>query len=141
MSPQLMGKRPGALQFANVTAEFAPGHRWVEFEMERYFGGGGGTSDICAFEHDFLAGHRYQIFAHSLKPNIRWLQKHAATLYSGSIELEETRPDGTVIVHRPALACNFGGSLCRTTADCVPHPDIVCQPQPGYPNGRCGFKP
>jgi hypothetical protein len=135
------GHRPGALQFANITAQFPPGHRWVEFEMERYFGGGGGTTDVCAFEHDFLAGHRYQIVAHSFKPNIAWLQKHTTTLYTGSIDLEETRADGSVVVHRPALICSFGGSLCRTTADCVPHPDIICQPQPGYPYGRCGFKP
>jgi hypothetical protein len=89
----------------------------------------------------FSRGHRYQIVAHSFKPNIGWLQKHTTALYTGSIDLEETRPDGTVVVHHPALTCSFGGSLCRTTADCVPHPDIVCQPEPGYPYGRCGFKP
>lgn len=135
------GHRTGALDFANMTARFAPGRRWIEFEMEYYFGGGGGTTDVCAFEHDFLAGHRYRILAHSFKTRTGSLQKRSTTLYGGSIDLEETGPDGEEVVHRPALTCSSGGSLCRTAADCVPHPDIVCQTQPDHPYGRCGIRP
>lgn len=134
------GHRPGALQFANITTELAPGRRWVEFGIERYFGGGGGVTDVCAFEHDFLAGHRYRIVAHTIKRDVGWLQRFEMALYTASIELEATPPDGAVVIHRPALTCAMGGSLCRTTADCVPHPDIVCTPAPGHAYGICGSR-
>lgn len=132
------GQRPGVLQFSSLTTRLMPGRHWVEFGLESYFGGGGGTTDVCAFEHEFAAGHEYHLQAHSFEADVSWLQKHGNLLYSGSIAIEERGPGGETRTYRLPTSCSFGGgSLCRKTEDCNPHPDIVCQPQPGHPFGRC----
>jgi len=134
------GRRTGVLDAANITTKLAPGHIWVEFSMESYFGGGGGVTDVCAFEHDFLAGHRYRIVAHTIKRDVGWLRRFEIPLYTASIDLEATSPRGAIVIHRPALTCASSGSLCRTTADCEPHPNIVCTPVPGHAYGICGSR-
>lgn len=137
------GRRPKLSQLANLTTKLPPGRHWVEFGIERYFGGGGGKTDVCAMEHDFEAGHAYHLNAHSFEADISWMQKHGSDLYSGSIEIEETGPErGARKSYRLETTCSFGGgSLCRTTADCVQHPDIVCQLREGHPFGKCVFGP
>lgn len=134
------GYRTGALDFANITTELAPGHRWVEFGIEGYFGGGGGVTDVCAFEHDFLPGHRYRFLAHTFKRDAGWLQRLETRLYTASIHLEATSPSGAAMIQRPALTCVSGGSLCRTTADCVQHLNIECKPVSGHAYGVCGSR-
>lgn len=129
------GQRPGVSQFASLKTELVPGQHWVEFRIQHAVGFGG-TLDVCAFEHDFLAGHRYRFLAHSFQADSKRLRKYAM-LYTGAIDLEQTRPDGTVNVLRPALTCSAAAPLCRTASDCTSDRDMVCQSQPGYAYGVC----
>lgn len=132
------GRRPGPLQFSSLTTLVTPGPHWVEFGIERYFGGGGGTTDVCAFEHEFAAGHEYHLQAHSFEAGVSWLQKRQQRFYTGSIAVEERGAGIEPHTWRLPTICSGGGaSLCRKTEDCVPHPDIVCQSQPGQAYGRC----
>lgn len=133
------GQRPAVSQFANLKTELAPGHHWIEIRIQHTVGFGG-TMDVCAFEHDFLAGHHYRILPRSFSVDGQRPWRFAKPLYTASVDLEETAPDAKATVHRPALTCSTGGSLCRTTSDCAHHPDAVCLPQPGHVYGKCGFK-
>jgi len=126
------GLRPGPTTVASLNAEIAPGSHWVEFEMERYFGGAGGVTDVCAFEFDFVAGHRYRIIAHSVE-SAGW----SAGLRHASLELEERPTDGDALRHRLALVCTAGGELCRTAEDCSRHPSATCRLEEGFPYGQC----
>ncbi|MDP2240978.1 MAG: hypothetical protein Q8K18_12560 [Burkholderiales bacterium] len=135
------GVRPVLSQIMNTTSKLLPGHHWVEFEAAQYFGGSGGVTDVCAFDFDFEADHQYQIKAHSLEFDVGWMQKHSPALYTGSFIIEITRSAGELQTQRVRTTCSFGGgSLCRKTSDCVPHPDIICLPQEGHAFGKCGFK-
>jgi hypothetical protein len=134
------GQRPCISQLMSITSKLKPGGHWVEFGVEHYFGGGGGVTDVCAFDFDFEAGYQYQIKAHTLESDIGWMAKHSSDLFTGSISIEATSPTGQTQTHRVKTTCSFGGgSLCRKTSDCVPHPDISCFPQEGYLFGKCGF--
>jgi hypothetical protein len=135
------GRRPGLSQIMSLTSKLLPGHHWIEFGAEQYFGGGGGVTDVCAFDFDFEPNHEYQIQAHSLEFEVGWMAKRSLTLYKGSVILEVTSPAGKSQTQRVNTTCSFGGgSLCRQTSDCVPHPDIICVPQEGHVFGKCGFK-
>lgn len=70
------GQRPGASQFASLKTELAPGRRWVELKMQHTVGFGG-TMDVCAFEHDFVAGHHYRILPQSSSAGGRRPRKDA----------------------------------------------------------------
>lgn len=129
------GQRPGVSQFASLKTELAPGQHWVEFRIQHAVGFGG-TLDVCALEHAFLAGHRYRFLAHSFRADGKRPRKYA-TLYTGSIDLEQTQPDGTIAVLRPALTCSVAVALCRTASDCATDRDMVCQSQPGQTYGVC----
>jgi hypothetical protein len=134
------GRRPGISQIMGITSKLAPGNHWVEFGVEQYFGGGGGKTDVCAFDFDFEAGYQYQIKAHSLEFDVGWMAKHSPILYAGSVVVEATSPGGQSQAHKVNATCSFGGgSFCRETSDCVPHPDIRCFPQEGHSFGKCGF--
>jgi hypothetical protein len=134
------GLRPGLGQFANLGAELTPGRHWIEFEIERYFGGAGGTAQVCAFENDFSAGTRYRIVAHSLETDVTRIQQLDAALYGASIELAQSPPDGAPSTQRIELVCAPGGSLCRTAADCEPHTDKACQLHEGHAYGTCSLR-
>ncbi len=136
------GRRPGVSEFANLTTKLTPGSHWVEFGIERYFGGGGGTTDVFVLEHDFEAGREYHVKAHSFESDMAWMQKHGGDLYTGSIEVEESGTAGETGTYRLETTCSFGGgSFCRRSEDCVPHPDIVCLPREGHSFGVCAFRP
>jgi len=121
------------------TSRIAPGSHWIEVAFEKYFGGAGGVTDVCAFDIDLQAGYAYQIKAHSLATGIGHLAKHERRgFYSGSIDLEITSSSMEQELRHVGVTCSFaGGSMCRTNEDCVPHPDIGCRPQEGFPFGAC----
>lgn len=129
------GQRPEISQLMSLASKLKPGNHWIEFGVEHYFGGGGGTRHVCAFDFDFEAGHRYQIKAHSFKPDAPWMSGH---LYTGTVAVEAVSPAGQSQKYQINTTCSFGGgSLCRKTSDCVPHPDIRCIPQEGFSFGMC----
>jgi hypothetical protein len=135
------GLRPGVSQVMSRSARLAPGRHWVEFTVERYLGGSGGTAEVCALDLDFTAGLRYDIEVASYRADIGWVEQHGGQLYGGSVNVRSTTSEGVSLAPRVALTCSFGGgSLCRASADCAPHPDIVCHPRPGYAFGQCGFR-
>jgi len=86
------GQRPGVSQFASLKTELAPGTHWVEFRIQHAVGFGG-TLDVCAFEHAFLAGHRYRLLAHRFSADSKGPRKYAR-LYTGSVDFEDTQPSG-----------------------------------------------
>ena len=134
------GNRTGPANFANLSAEFGAGRRWIEFNLDRYIVGIAG-SEVCAFEHDFAAGHRYRLLAHSFEAGIGWGRKFGAAAYTGTMTMEQTGPAGERSTHELTLTCIAdGGSLCRTSSDCAQHPDVVCRPLPGHPYGKCGIR-
>lgn len=136
------GRRPGLSQLFSNTSKVTPGRHWLEIAFERYFGGGGGVTDVCAFDLDVNAGHVYRISAHSLKTDIGLLAKHSSpSFYSGSLDLGVTSPAEARETHQIKVTCSFGGgSMCRQISDCSPHPDMQCIPQEGHSFGRCGFE-
>ena len=129
------GQRPGVSQFASLKTELAPGTHWVEFRIQHAVGFGG-TLDVCAFEHVFLAGHRYRLLAHRFSADSKGPRKYAR-LYTGSVDFEDTQPDGTVAVLRPALTCSVMVPLCRTDSDCPADREMACQHEPGQAYGVC----
>lgn len=134
------GHRTGPTNLANLTAEFSAGRRWIEFRLARYIIGVAG-SEVCAFEHDFAAGHRYRLLAHSFEAGVGWGQKLPAAAYTAAMTMEDSGPANERATHRLAATCIFGGgSLCRTSSDCAQHPDVVCRPLAGHAYGKCGFK-
>lgn len=133
------GQRPGIGQLANLGAELTPGRHWVEFEIERYFGGGGGTAQVCAFEYDFNAGSSYRIVAHSLEPDVDAIRQPGGRLHGATIEMERAPAGGEVSTARLPTVCAPSGSLCRTLADCQPHPDMACRMEAGHPYGSCSL--
>lgn len=133
------GMRPTLSQTFASTTKALPGPHWVEVAFESYFGGGGGVTDVCAFDVALEAGHAYRIGAHGLKTDIAHLAKHGHRgLYGATIDLEVAKPSGAREILRTRATCSFaGGSLCRKDEDCVPHPDIRCVPQQDFPFGAC----
>lgn len=136
------GARPGISELFGNTSRILPGSHWLEVAFERYFGGGGGITDVCAFDMNLLPGYGYQIKAHSLQTDLDHLDKHdRQSFYGGSIDVAAISPSGQEDLRHVSATCNFGGgSLCRQDRDCVPHPDIRCFPQAGFPFGLCKFK-
>jgi len=135
------GVRPKISEMFSNTSKIVPGHHWVEVAFERYFGGGGGVTDVCAFDIDLKPAFIYQLKAHSLTTDIGQLAKHGHRgFYGGSIEIEITSNSIVPELNRVGVTCSFsGGSMCRKHADCVPHPDIRCFLQDGFPFGACRF--
>ncbi len=134
------GQRPEVSQLLGLTSKLKLGRHWVEFGIEHYFGGGGGITDVCAFDFDFDAGYQYQIKAHTLETDIGWMARRNVNLYTGTISIEAVDPAGQTQTYQTKTTCKFGGgSLCRKTSDCVPHPAISCFPQEGYSFGICSF--
>lgn len=136
------GLRPSVSEMYGNTTKTLPGSHWIEIAFEKYFGGGGGVTDVCAFDMDFQADAVYQVKAHSLKTEISHLAKHGHSgFHAGSLEIEVTKPSRDRDVRRIQATCSpFGGSMCRKDDDCVHHPDIRCVPQEGFPFGICRFK-
>lgn len=136
------GMRPTLSQTFASTTKILPGPHWVEVAFESYFGGGGGVTDVCAFDVELEAGHAYRIKAHGLKTDIPHLAKHGQHgFYGATIDLEVTKPSGALEGLQARATCLFaGGSLCRNDKDCVPHPDIRCVTQEGFPFGACRFR-
>jgi len=136
------GLRPGISELFGSTSKILPGAHWIEIAFESYFGGGGGVTDVCAFDIDLEPGAEYQVMAHSLTTEISHLAKHGhRDLYRGAMDVEITQASGARETRRIHATCSaFGGSMCRKDADCVHHPDIRCFPKDGFPFGRCGFK-
>jgi hypothetical protein len=124
--------RPGALRFANVTTGLAPGHRSVEFGIDRHAGGGGGTTDVCAFEHDLVAGHTFK----------------AAPAGCGGVQRPCIRRPSTWRRQPPrARPASIAPNSRAVRADpCAgrprlrPAPHIVCHPRAGHPCGTSGFR-
>jgi hypothetical protein len=136
------GFRPGLSQLFTNTSEVLPGAHWIEIAFESYFGGGGGITDVCAFELDFEPNAVYRVKAHSLATEISLLGRHAQRgFYRGWLDVSIARGSGASEVRRVEATCSaFGGSMCRKDADCVDHPEIACIPQEGFPFGQCRFK-
>ena len=134
------GQRPSLGELFNWSGKLAPGRHWIEIELSQFFGGGGGTTDVCALEADFGAGRHYVILSQSATFDIGWAAKHSGALYTGSVLLTSGAA-GAEQEDRVRMTCSFGGgSLCRRDVDCVPHPDIRCMAQPGMDFGACRFK-
>ena len=135
------GLRPEISEMFSNTSKILPGSHWIEVAFERYFGGGGGVTDVCAFDIDLQPGYVYQIKAHSLTTEISHLGKHGyRRFYGGSLDLEIISPSMAQEVRHVGVTCSFaGGSMCRKNEDCVPHPSIRCFPQEGFPFGACRF--
>lgn len=136
------GRRPRLSQIFTNTSELLPGSHWVEIAFEGWVGGGGGITDVCAFDLDVEAGAVYQVKAHSLTTAVPHLAKHSTPgFYRGTLDVSISRPSGSAEVRRVEATCSaFGGSMCRKDADCVDHPDIACFPQAGFPFGQCRFR-
>lgn len=136
------GLRPTVSEMFGNTSKILPGSHWIEIAFEKYFGGGGGVTDICAFDMDLEPSAVYQVKAHSLTTEIPHLEKHGHRgFYGGSMDIEINKPSGVREVRRIHATCYpFGGSMCRKDDDCVRHPDIRCFPQDGFPFGQCRFK-
>jgi hypothetical protein len=136
------GKRTKVSEMFSTTAKIPPGSHWLELAFESYFGGGGGVTDVCAFDYDTKGGYSYQVMAHSLRTDIGHLAKHGRLgFYGGGVDIEVSSPLGKREVQRVSVTCSFsGGSMCRKQADCVEHPDIRCVPQEGFSFGKCGFR-
>lgn len=136
------GLRPGVSEMYGNTSKILPGSHWVEIAFEKYFGGGGGVTDVCAFDIDLEPGAVYQVKAHSLTTEISHVAKHGHPgFYGGLLDMEITKPSGTTEARRIHVTCNpFGGSMCRKNDDCVHHPDIRCFAQEGFQFGQCRFK-
>lgn len=136
------GLRPSVFEMYGNTSKILPGSHWIEIAFEKYFGGGGGVTDVCAFDMNLEPGVVYQVKAHSLTTKISHLSKHGRRgFYGGSMDIEITKPSGLTEVRPiPATCYPFGGSMCRKDDDCVHHPDIRCFPQEGFPFGQCRFK-
>lgn len=135
------GQRPKLSELFGNASKMTPGPHWFEVAFEKYFGGGGGVTDVCAFDMEVQSGYSYQIKAHSLQTDIGLLAKHDQRgFYGGSLTIEVTSPARTQETRQVAVTCNFaGGSMCRRDSDCVPHPDIRCFPQQGFAFGACRF--
>ena len=131
------GLRTGLSQIETETTKILPGSHWIEMEFERAAAGGAG-GDICALDLDVQPGYVYQIKAGSLHKNIKWYEKPRG-LFAGSVDVRAIPPSGTAEDRQIAVTCG-GGSMCRKDEDCVPHPDIRCVPQEGFPFGECRFK-
>lgn len=136
------GLRPGVSVMFGNTSKILPGSHWIEIAFEKYFGGGGGVTDVCAFDMDLEPNTGYQVLAHSLTTEISHLAKHQhRDFYGGAMDIEITKPSGAREIRRVHATCSpFGGSMCRKDDDCVHHPDIRCFPRDGFPFGQCGFK-
>jgi len=136
------GLRPGVSEMFGNTSKIRPGSHWIEIAFEKYFGGGGGVTDVCAFDMDLESNAVYQVKAHSLTTEISHLEKHGHSgFYGGSLDIEIAKATGTREVQRIHATCNpFGGSMCRKDEDCVHHPDIRCFPQERFSFGACRFK-
>lgn len=120
------------------TASVPPGRQWIEIEMQAFAFGGGGTTDVCAFEHDFLPGVHYKIRPGSEAFEISATQKHNPALapYHGSLVIESASTEQAS--QRVDLSCTHGGgSLCRSTGDCVKHPNVRCERREGEAFGKC----
>jgi hypothetical protein len=133
------GHRTTAREVFSLTTRLAPGTRWVEFQTQNYFGGSGGTSEVCAFTADFQEGREYQIKAHSLgldpvpagNPDLLPLQ-------TGKIVVQSKASGGALDeVTVPVTCSHGGGSLCRSTSDCAASRSIGCVPQGSHAFGRC----
>lgn len=135
----LDGLRPEVSELFTNTGKLRPGKHWLEIAFESYFGGGGGITDVCAFDMDLQSGYRYKIQAHSLKTEIGQLEKHGYPgFYAGSVTVEISAPGMEATHQLVPVTCSFaGGSMCRKTEDCVRHPDIRCVPQMDQTFGAC----
>ena len=136
------GRRPETNPIYATGARVAPGKQWFEVAFERYFGGGGGVSDVCAFDLDMRAGRSYQIRAHSLNVDAGLLSRHGATLYKGSLPIATRSGAGADETLTVPLTCRpFGGALCREVSDCGANPaalrDVSCMKSPEFGFGRC----
>ncbi|WP_374674158.1 hypothetical protein [Ideonella sp.] len=120
------------------TASVPLGRQWIEIEMQAFAFGGGGTTDVCAFEHNFLPGVHYRIRPGSEAFEISATQKHNPALapYRGSLVIESASTEQAS--QRVDLSCTHGGgSLCRSTGDCVKHPNVRCERREGEAFGKC----
>jgi len=108
------GCRPELSQIMSMTSKLLPGHHWIEFGAEEYFGGGGGVTDVCAFDFDFEVNHQYQIKAHSLEFEVGLIAKRSSALYKGSVIIEVTSPTGELQTKRVKTTCSFGGGSRST---------------------------
>lgn len=136
------GLRPDVFEMFGNTSKILPGPHWIEIAFEKYFGGGGGTTDVCAFDMDLEPGAVYQVKAHSLSTEVsHWAKHEYRGFYRGSMDIEVTNLSGVREVRSTLATCSpFGGSMCRRDEDCVHHPDIRCFPQEGFPFGQCRFE-
>ena len=134
------GHRTDASEVLGLTAKLASGLRWVEFQTDNYFGGAGGTSEVCAFTFNFQESHEYQIKAHSLKFDpVNSSDPDELALQSGQVDIQEGDPWGGAIreFQVPITCSHGGGSLCRAAPDCVTSRYIRCVPHAPHPFGRC----
>jgi hypothetical protein len=134
------GLRPPISEMFGNNSKILPGSHWIEVAFESFCCGGGGVTDVCAFDIDLQPGYVYQIKAHSLTTEIGHLSKSGHRgFYKGSIDLEITLPSMVQELRQVGVTCGAGGSMCRKNEDCVHHPDIRCFPQEGFPFGACRF--
>lgn len=143
------------------TIQVLPGRHRLEFEHKTFLvgagmgGGGGGEilKSYCLLEQEFLAGHRYEMQAHTLLD--RSAESTTDNIYPATIELKISSPNTTAkLVTAPIICKNkpdYSGSFCKKDKDCGP--TLVkrgfyifanyttvpsrCAPQAGYEYGLC----
>jgi hypothetical protein len=114
-----------------------PGRHLIEVVSEATIFSGTGQN-VCAFEVDLAVGRTYRIGPDSFTTaQTRIPNRH----YAGSVVLApDSESDKSTALTVSTICHQGGGSLCRQTSDCVPHPSIVCMPQQGYALGLCELR-
>jgi hypothetical protein len=133
------GLRTSLSQMQTKTAKVPPGSHWIQVEFESYFGGGRGGND-CGFDIELQPGHVYQIMSGSLHLETSWYRARKG-FDKGSIEVRVRSSSGMQEDRHVEVTCGVdGGAMCRKDEDCLPHSDMKCIPQEGFPFGQCRFK-
>lgn len=132
------GSKAGGIVLGAGSAKLLPGRHWIEIQKFMALPGGAGFKN-CAFELDFLAGHRYKLKAHSLSLEAPY--GPYSDLSNGSISIDVSTPGRPTQTLRVATVCAQPDmNLCRKDADCHQLADkemYRCNMVEGFDFGSC----
>lgn len=130
------GVRPKLPALWARSVKLLPGKHWIEVYRDATVTG----ESVCAFEADFLAGHRYRLLASSAHADAPYFAQPEGEPHKGTLWMEVSAPGSPARTLSIAADCAPRGStpqLCRQDADCEDLPDHHCQPMTESSFGIC----